>query len=570
MLKFRFLKNKKIIKSPNSEIEPQEIFLDKLSQEKEKELGISEKKLEVLLSKRIIKILLFFILATFSLFFVKTLALQIKDNKKYVSLAKENKFTSNLIGAERGVIYDSQGKQLVFNSSDFNLIFQKKYFPESVKERNDIIKKIAKIINEKESAIRDKIKNSNESKKEVIIKKNISYQSLILLETKIKGLPGFEIKETSIRRYKDGKIFSHIIGYLGLINPKKFKENRKIYTSHDYVGISGLEKYYEKYLRKNPGQMIIERDSRGKIISKKIISLPKSGDSLILNINADLQKKSAIALEKTLKKINAKKGVVIALDPNNGHVLALVSLPSFDNNLFNAGSNQETLRELFLDPRKEEPLLNRAIAGLYPTGSVIKPIIAAAALQEKIISPEKKIDDRKGYIVIPNKYNPKESYIKKDWAIHGWVDMRKAIAESCDVYFYIIGGGYKNQVGLGPSRIKKYLELFGWAAKTGIDLPGEIKGFIPSPEWKEKVKKEPWWDGDTYNLAIGQGDVLITPIEVANSFVAIANGGTLFQPEIVKKIIDGNKKIVKEIKPKIIKKDFIDQKDLEVAREGMR
>jgi penicillin-binding protein 2 len=148
--------------------------------------------------------------------------------------------------------------------------------------------------------------------------------------------------------------------------------------------------------------------------------------------------------------------------------------------------------------------------------------------------------------------------------------MRKAIAESCDVYFYTIGGGYKNQPGLGPSRIKKYLELFGWGNKTQIDLPGESEGFIPSPTWKKETKKENWWDGDTYNLSIGQGDILITPLQVATAFVAIANGGTLFQPQVVKQIIDNNKNVIEEIPSKILRENFIDPENLQVVREGMR
>jgi len=569
MLKFPGFKNNKErqIKFLVNDIEPEEVFLDRLSQEKERELGLSERKMEILLSRKIIKAYFFLILTVLFLFFLKSIQFQILNNKKYAALAEENKFTSRFLEASRGVIYDSQGEQLVFNSSRFDLILNKGRLPNSTSRQESIFKEVSEIINENEKKIKEKAKGKN---KIITIKEGISRRSLIILETKMKDLPGFEIRQKPIRQYKNGLIFSHIIGYTGLIDKKKLEKEPKIYSSHDYIGITGLEKYYEKYLRKNPGEILIGRDSRGNIISKKIVSLPKSGNSLVLNINAKLEEKSEESLAKTLKRIGAKKGVVIALDPNNGAVLALVSLPSFNNNLFNGGADKEKLKELFLDKNKEEPFLNRAISGLYPTGSVIKPLIASAALEENIISPNKKIDDRKGYIVIPNKYNPKKNYIKKDWAIHGWVDMRKAIAESCDVYFYIIGGGYKNQIGLGPSLIKKYLELFGWALKTGIDLPGEINGFIPSPAWKKQVKKEPWWDGDTYNLAIGQGDILITPIEVAYSFVAIANMGTLFQPEIVKKIIDGNKKTIKEIRPKIIRKNFIKKKNIEIVREGMR
>ncbi|MDP2910057.1 MAG: penicillin-binding transpeptidase domain-containing protein, partial [bacterium] len=217
----------------------------------------------------------------------------------------------------------------------------------------------------------------------------------------------------------------------------------------------------------------------------------------------------------------------------------------------------------------KKPLFNRAISGLYPSGSTIKPIIATAALEEKTISPSKKINDI-GYIEIKNKYDPNIVYRRHGIQPHGWVDMRQAIAVSSNIYFYTVGGGYKDQAGLGPTRIKKYLELFGWGSKTRIDLPGEADGFIPSPEWKKQVKKEIWWDGDTYNMSIGQGDILTTPIQMASSFAAIANGGTLYKPQVVKEIVNENKDVVEEIKPEIMNSDFVEPNSLKVVREGMR
>ena len=264
----------------------------------------------------------------------------------------------------------------------------------------------------------------------------------------------------------------------------------------------------------------------------------------------------------------------MALDPNTGGVLALVSLPTFDNNLFNKGTDPEILEKILTDPLK--PLFNRVISGQYPVGSTIKPLIAIAALQEKIISPFKKINCQ-GKIVVPHKYNPEIVYEYRDWTVHGPTDLKKAIAESCNVYFYTIGGGYGDQEGLGPTRIKKYLKLFGWGQKTKIDLVGETQGFLPDPEWKKSYFKNPidkiWRDGDTYNLSIGQGYISISPLQVALAFSAIANGGTLYKPQIVQKIIEGSidsPKIVKEFKPEILRQNFIDPKNLQIVREGMR
>ncbi len=303
------------------------------------------------------------------------------------------------------------------------------------------------------------------------------------------------------------------------------------------------------------------------MISKEIMSLPESGNSLVLWVDSDLQKKIEQELVKTLERIGAKKAVGVALDPQTGGVLGLVNIPSYDNNLFTKEANQEELQNLLSD--QERPLFNRAVAGLYATGSSIKPFVATAALEEEIISPNKSLNCQ-GKITVPHKYDPDITYEYNDWSVHGPTDMRKAIAESCNVYFYTIGGGYKNQQGLGPTRIKQYLELFGWGQKTGIDLPGESTGFIPDPQWKQEKKGEGWWDGDTYNLSIGQGDIMITPLQVAVGFSAIANKGTLLAPKVVKEIIDSNKNLVRTIDKEIIRQDFVNEENIEIVRQGMR
>jgi penicillin-binding protein 2 len=185
-------------------------------------------------------------------------------------------------------------------------------------------------------------------------------------------------------------------------------------------------------------------------------------------------------------------------------------------------------------------------------------------LQEKLISPSKLINDP-GFIEVKSKYDPSIVYRFGGITPHGLVDMRKAIAVSSNIYFYTIGGGYGDQQGLGPTKISKYLSLFGWGQKTGIDLAGEFKGFIPSPEWRIQVKGESWWDGDTYNLAIGQSDLQVTPLQLATAYCAIANNGTLYKPQIVNKIVG-----VQEFKPEIIREGFVDSANLQIIREGMR
>ncbi len=506
---------------------------------------LAKSRFEVPLSGKILKGLFLFFLVLFLILFFRAFQFQVLENQKYSALAEQNKFILKSLNASRGVIYDSRGKQLVFNKISFDLVLDKNELPENEEEKTKVLKEAAEIVKEDYHDLENK---------EVILK-DINHQTLILLETKINDLPGFKIEQNYLRYYPEGREFSHLLGYTGKTSAEK------------YVGREGLEKSYEEILKKNPGEVRVEKDAQGNLLSKQTVSLPESGKSLVLWLDSELQTKINQVLEETLKRVGAEKAVGLALNPKTGGVLALVSIPGYDNNLFSSDSDQEALKNLLNDP--QNPLFNRAISGLYPTGSTVKPLIAAAALEEKIISPTKKINCQ-GEIIIPHQYDPEIIYVRKDWRVHGLTDMRKAIAESCNVYFYTIGGGYKEQTGLGPTLIKKYLELFGWGSKTGIDVPGEAKGLIPDPAWKKEVKEEDWWDGDTYNLAIGQGDISVSPLQVASAFVAVANNGTLFQPQIVKEIVDSEKNLVEEIKPEILRENFISPENLQAVREGMR
>ncbi len=492
------------IKKFKKELEPQEVLLDSLAQRKEGEMGVSGKRLEVPLSQNLLKGLwLGFFIFIFVLF-GKTAQLQIMENETLSQLATENRFVVQLIQAQRGVIYDKNLNQLVFNKPSFDLVCDGE-----------------------------------------IVSENLSHQDLIFYEVKIGDFPGCEIVNNTARDYLDGPAFSHVIGYQRKTGEK-----------------TGLEDYYDAVLREQPGEIQITRDIYGNFVSKEVVSQPFSGQSLVLNLDSELQEKLNQVLGNVIRSVGVKAGAAVALDPRNGGVLALTSFPNFDNNLFSQAMSQQDWDLLFDNPQK--PLFNRAIGGEYPIGSTIKPLIASAGLQERLISPEDNILCQ-GLIEVEHRYDPEIVYKFHDWTTHGWVDLRSAIAQSCNVYFYRLGGGYEDQEGLGPSRIKKYLELFGWGGTTQIDLKGEAEGLIPDPEWKKEVIGENWWDGDTYYLAIGQGYILATPLQVAAAFVAVANGGTLYQPQLVQKVLDGE-----EFQPQIVREDFIDSENLQVVREGMR
>ncbi len=512
------------------DIEPHEILLDSLAEKKEKQLGLSEKKFEVPLLKKIIRGFFVFCCLIISFLLFKTFQFQVIEGKDFVQQAERNKFIVRQIQAERGVIYDRNMEQIVFNRSTFDLVCG-----------DQIIK-------------------------------NISHQDLILFESGSGEYADCQLETNVVREYKEGAVFSQILGYTAKIREEERALSPEFYSASDYVGRTGLENYYEEYLRKNSGKLRVERDVFGKALSEEIVSLPESGESLVLWLDADLQRKLNEELEKKYKEIGAKGAAAVAMDPKTGGIMALVSLPSFDNNLFQKGADAGSLQSVLDDLQKLNPLFNRTISGRYLTGSTIKPLLASAALQEQIITPEKQIYSA-GYIEVSHQYDPEITYKFRDNAVHGWVDMKKAIAQSCNVYFYSIGGGYKEQEGLGPTRIKKYLEMFGWTEKTGIDLPGEATGFVPDIEWKRETLGEGWWDGNTYYLSIGQEYLQITPLEVVTSIAAIANGGKLLKPQIVHGIVDsssGDLKVVEEFYPEVLRENFIDPDNLEIVKEGMR
>ncbi len=491
------------IKKFRKEIEPQEILLDKLSQEKEKELGISEKQLETPISQRILKSFWIAILIMLFVFFGRTFQLQVVEGGSLSALAEENKFLNLSLRAERGVIYDRNLKQLVFNKASFDLICEGEVFLE-----------------------------------------NLSHQDLIFFESRISDFPGCEIKNNTAREYPEGGAFSHLLGYARPTGEK-----------------TGLEGYYDDFLKARAGQLRVEIDAKGSPISKEIISFPEAGDNLVLWLDSDLQEKVAATLKRQVVKTGAKGGAVVALDPKTGGVLALASFPTFDNNLFSQGISQEQWQNLQDDPGA--PLFNRAISGVgYPTGSIIKPLVGLAALEEGIITPEQQI-----YcpleICVQNPWDPEDEECYADWKYHGTSDLKRAIAESVNTFFYQIGGGYEDFEGLGVTKIIQWLEEFGWDTKTGVDLPKEGKGTLP-------VIDDGWTLGYTYHLSIGQGPFSITPIQVAAAFAAIANGGDLFQPQIVKKVIDSEKELVKEIPPKVLRSIPVNPENLEVVRQGMR
>ncbi len=518
------------------------------------------------IKKRRVYFLFFLISLLMLAIFCRLFWFQVVKGIKYRNIAEGNRVRILSIKADRGLIYDRHYRLLVKNRPNFSLVVIPGDLPKDEKEKEKILNKLFSFMEteQKGNFLKEKReieeifrKFSPYSYQEVELFKNLDYQTALKLELKINELPGLSLKIKAEREYLKGPDLSHILGYTGKLSPEELAE-KSDYLMTDVIGKVGLESYYEDLLKGQDGQKRIEVNSLGK--EERIVSQEpsKSGQDIILSIDLDLQEKVVQVLKKYLKISGSQAGTIIVLNPKNGEILAIYSWPSYDDNLFIQGETKDYLD----DPDK--PLFFRAIAGEYPSGSVIKPVIAAGALAEGIIDAKTTIFSKGGIRV--------GKWFFADWKEggHGPTDLTKALAESVNTFFYYIGGGFGNFKGLGYEKINYYARLFGLTQSTGIDLPNESQGFLATPAWKEKEKGEPWYIGDTYNLCIGQGDILVTPIQVANYTAAIANGGILFQPHLVKEISNPETEQKTLISPKIIRKEFIDSKYLDLVKQGLR
>lgn len=493
-----------------------------------------------------------FIFALFLFIFLYVgafLKFSVFEHKKWLALAQKNQSIQFILPAPRGVIFDRNKKILVENEESFDLLV-------------DISKISESILREVEEVVKNYNLDSEVSNNILVVKnlpKNVAFNFII----KYPDLLEVRVINTFKRKYNFAEEFSNIIGYLGFPNEEEIKTfNLK---PNEYIGKLGVEKDYDKFLRGINGEINFIKDARANVISIKNKKEPLIGYSLVLTIDSDFQKKAYEAFKRYMEERGYKKGGMLAINPNTGEILAMISYPSFDIDIFD--KKRYKIKEILNDPMN--PLFNRVISGLYAPGSIVKPILAVGALEEKIIDPEKKIYSS-GELRIPNPYFPGKDWIFKDWKIHGYVNMKEAIANSVNVYFYTIGGGYKDQKGLGIYNIKKYFELFGLGRKAGIDLSGEKEGFIPTPETKKNNKLDPIWRiGDTYNVSIGQGDLLVTPLQIAIFTSALATN-KLIRPFLVQKILDYKGNVVYEKKPEILKENLVNIENLRIVQEGMR
>ncbi|PIQ68712.1 MAG: hypothetical protein COV91_02775 [Candidatus Taylorbacteria bacterium CG11_big_fil_rev_8_21_14_0_20_46_11] len=363
------------------------------------------------------------------------------------------------------------------------------------------------------------------------------------------GEPAF-----SKRKYLSIPGLGHVLGYVKYPS----KDTAGFYYKVDFEGIDGVEKYWGEYITPQNGLKIVETDALGSILSESVLKPPKGGASITLTVDARLQMKFYEFIESLVNARGFTGGAAVMMDVETGEIPALVSFPEYDSQVLTDGTDRAKIQKIVSDIRK--PFLNRVTDGLYTPGSIVKPIVALAALEEGIITPEKEIVST-GALTIPNQYDPERPTVFKDWKAHGAVDMRRAIAVSSDVYFYEIGGGFEDQKGLGIGNIERYMRLFGFGAVPGDNDFYGVAGVIPNPEWKKvNFNGDEWRVGNTYHTAIGQYGFQVTPLQVVRAISAVANGGKLLSPRLVHEPEVPPSYEVIPIKPS----------SFDVVREGMR
>ena len=512
-------------------------------------------------------VILLFLVLLFRLF-----VLQVVHGGDYQLKAEDNRIRPRYIEASRGIITDKDGAWLARNKPNFVLGLYPSDLPKKKTDRDEIYQKVAAISGLSSDDIRNQAEQNGLFFFDMIaLKEDISHDDALLLEQKMAGLQGVVIAQQSSREYVALPGLGHILGYTGRISPEELNKNPS-YGNSDQIGKAGIEAQYEEYLNGIDGVEQIEKDSKGtivRILTQEGRRDPVVGNEISLYMDRGLQQKTAEALQNGINDAKTKTGdtgvnagVAIVMDVNSGGILSMVSLPDYNNNVFSGKISSADYSSLMNDPNK--PLLDRATMGLYPPGSISKIIMASAGLAEGTITPNTSM-------VTPAAIKIGD-YTFPDWKDHSYesTNVERAIAESNDIFFYSLGGGYDNISGLGIDRIKKYWQLFGLGEKTGIDLPSEAAGLLPDDKWKRKDRGEAWYLGDTYHVSIGQGDLLITPVQMLRATAVIANGGKLLEPQLVQKIISPDGKVVKEFGPRIEKNNIVSSSVIKTVQEGMR
>lgn len=504
---------------------------------------------------------------------IKLFTLQVIQGGKFNVLAEGNRLRVQTILAPRGHIMDRTGSILARNTASFSLVAVPVDLPKT--NLDELIVQLVALLHLDENELRDKLKNYDpRSFEPIVLKQDLSQQDSILFQTKAEQFPGFSINSIPIRDYVSAPAFSHILGYAGIVSDSDLEALRSQgYEPSDFIGKAGIELSYEHYLRGANGARQVEVDAVGRPVKVLGNIDPLAGNIVQLNINQGLQQ---TLYEGFINNSPRAKGAAVALNPKTGEILALLSLPGYDNNLFAKGISSTDYQKLTADPLL--PLFNRAISGTYPPGSTVKMMTAVAALQENVVTDSTIIQDR-GVIIVPNQFNPSQTFRFNGWQPQGLGPMtvRSAIAQSSDIYFYTVSGGQAGTGinGLGAEKLAEYYRRFGLGNTLGIDLQGEKTGLVPDPAWKAEYFKEDrilrqWYLGDTYHIGIGQGDMLTTPLQVAQWTAIIANNGVGYKPRLLRQVVDQSGRLIYKSEPEVIINNIAPPEIVKVAQEGMR
>lgn len=477
------------------------------------------------------------------------------EAKTYQALAERNRLRIVPIWPRRGVIRDRRGVVMAENAPRFQVTMIPRDLPTMKEDREAVVSEASRLLGLgfKELEI---LANATGTRTDepVLVADGLPYEASLALAVRLPELPGFTLDARPKRTYPQSKeleSLAHVLGYVGKISEEELTTRRREgYRRVDELGKTGIERTYEPALRGVVGTKTYEVDARGRLGEVVREEVPVDGQDVETTIDLRLQAVAERSLKELFAKNTFKRGAVVAMDPRTGEILALVSLPGYDNNVFSGGVSSTVYRAL--SSNEDQPLFARAVAGAYPSGSTVKIVVSVAALMEHVITDKTTVVSTGGLRL--------GQWFFPDWKAggHGVTNVRKAIAMSVNTFYYMVGGGYQSFQGMGPEALSKWLKAFGLGTKTGIDLTGESAGFVPTREWKESQRKQPWYVGDTYNLSIGQGDLLVTPLQVARYTAAIANGGMLVQPHLVKRA--DTQQVATGAS-----REFV-----EVAREGMR
>ncbi len=541
------------------------------------------------------------ILGIFGVFGWRLWNLQFVEGEYYRERAEWQSTRHIVIPAARGIIYDRDGTTLVRNIPDFDVSVVPAYLPDDENEAEDVLIRLAILLgmpyttsgmgtggDDPPPGLRDVLRDTLRDEfgnplpfdtyyRLVVVKQGVERDTAMLVEQQALLLPGASVEVEGVRDYPYGPLVSQVLGYLQPIPEEDVEEYDELgYDSAtDRIGRAGIEATYEDVLRGQKGKQIVEDDVMGRVI--RVIeeqAVPVPGNNVYLTLALDLQQFVEETLQAGMEKpnVNSPRGVVIVMNPQTGEILALVSLPTYDNNIFTQGVTARDLRS-FEDVHR--PLVNHAISDRLPPGSTFKIVVAAAALQEEVVTPRTRLTCP-GKIILPNKYFPDDpsraqSFYCWKRSGHGSLDIVGGIAHSCDVFFYKVGGGFKETHfdGLGVARIAHYARLFGFGERTGVELTAEVGGTVPMSDWKRHTHGESWTTGDTYNLAIGQGYLTVTPLQMLNAVNVVANGGTLYRSRIVHHVTDAQGVVTRAFEPEIISTLPISAEHWSLVQQGM-